>query len=73
MGACRILIQVSFKPQERPPATRAFLIMILLGSALAPIVGGLLVAHATWRALFACTAPAGIAFAILALLTLPDS
>ena len=73
MGACRILIQISFKPQERPPATRAFLIMILLGSALAPIVGGLLVAHSTWRALFACTAPAGIAFAILALLTLPDS
>ncbi|WP_321868194.1 MFS transporter [Burkholderia ubonensis] len=73
MGACRILIQISFTPQERPPATRAFLIMILLGSALAPIAGGLLVAHSTWRALFACTAPAGVAFAILALLTLPDT
>lgn len=73
MGACRILIQSSFKPQERAPATRAFLIMILLGSALAPIVGGLLVAHSTWRALFACTAPFGIAFAALAFVTLPDS
>ncbi|WP_323118760.1 MFS transporter [Burkholderia alba] len=73
MGACRILIQISFTPQQRPPATRAFLIMLLLGSALAPIAGGLLVAHFTWRALFACTVPVGIAFAGLALLALPNS
>lgn len=73
MGACRILIQVSFAPKDRPPATRAFLIMLLLGSALAPIAGGLLVAHFTWRALFACTVPAGILFAALAFVALPDS
>lgn len=73
MGTCRILIQISFKPQQRPVATRAFLILILLGSALAPLLGGLLVAHFDWRALFACTAPVGVLFAILALLALPDS
>ncbi|WDD93979.1 MFS transporter [Burkholderia sp. FERM BP-3421] len=72
MGACRILIQISFAPTERPPATRAFLILLLLGSALAPIAGGLLVAHFTWRALFACTVPAGIACAGIALLVVPD-
>ncbi|KVE33009.1 MFS transporter [Burkholderia sp. TSV86] len=73
MGACRILIQISFTPQARARATRAFLIMLLLGSALAPIAGGLLVAHFTWRALFACSIPAGIGFAALAFAALPDS
>lgn len=73
MGTCRILIQTSFTSQQRPVATRAFLILIVLSSALAPLVGGLLVSHFDWRALFACTAPAGVAFAVLALLALPDS
>ena len=73
MGTCRILIQISFTTQQRPIATRAFLILILLGSALAPLVGGQLVAHFDWRALFACTAPVGVLFAVLALLALPDS
>jgi MFS family permease len=73
MGTCRILIQASFTPQRRPVATRAFLILILLGSALAPLIGGQLVAHFDWRALFACTAPAGVLFAILAMLALPDA
>ncbi|WP_144113736.1 MFS transporter [Paraburkholderia sp. BCC1886] len=73
MGTCRILIQMSFKPQQRPAATRAFLLMIVLGSALAPLIGGQLVAHFDWRALFACTAPVGVLFALLALLALPDS
>ncbi|MEM5386115.1 MFS transporter [Paraburkholderia phymatum] len=73
MGTCRILIQLSFTPQRRPAATRAFLILIVLSSALAPLVGGQLVAHFTWRALFACTAPLGVLFAVLAMLALPDS
>jgi len=73
MGACRILIQVSFTPQKRSGATRAFLILIVGSSAVAPLLGGWLVAHFDWRALFACTAPAGLAFAGLAMLALPDS
>ncbi|MGF6597051.1 MFS family permease [Paraburkholderia sp. GAS448] len=73
MGTCRILIQSSFTPQQRAGAIRAFLILIVAGSALAPLVGGQLVAHFTWRALFACTAPAGAIFAGLALFALPDS
>jgi MFS family permease len=73
MGTCRILIQMSFSAKERPVATRAFLVLILLGSALAPLVGAQLVAHFDWRALFACTAPVGVLFAILALLALPDT
>ena len=73
MGACRILIQVSFKPQKRAGATRAFLMLIVGSSAVAPLLGGWLVLHFDWRALFACTAPAGLAFAVLAMLALPDS
>ncbi|RQH07418.1 MFS transporter [Paraburkholderia dinghuensis] len=73
MGTCRILIQNSFTPQQRPVATRAFLTLIVLSSALAPLVGGLVVAHFDWRALFACTAPAGVLYGVLALFALPDS
>ncbi|WP_296654706.1 MFS transporter [Paraburkholderia sp.] len=73
MGTCRILIQSSFTPQQRPPATRAFLSMLVLSTALAPLAGGLLVSHFDWRALFACTAPAGVLFAALAFFALPDS
>jgi hypothetical protein len=73
MGTCRILIQTCFTPQQRPVATRAFLILIVLSSALAPLVGGQLVSYFDWRALFACTAPAGVLFAVLAFLALPDS
>ncbi len=73
MGACRILIQISYAPAQRPPATRAFLIMLLLGTSLAPIVGGELVAHFTWRAVFACTIPMALLFGALAYGALPDS
>ena len=73
MGTCRILIQMNFTPQQRPAATRAFLLLIVLSSALAPLPCGQLLAHFDWRALFACTAPVGVLFAVLALLALPDS
>lgn len=73
MGACRILIQIRFAPAARPPALRAFLMLLLLGSALAPLAGSYLIAHATWRALFACTVPAGILGAALAYAVLPDT
>jgi len=73
MGTCRILIQSSFTPQQRPGAIRAFLVLIVLSSALAPLAGGLVVSHFDWRALFACTVPAGVLFAVLALLALPDA
>ncbi|WP_168787895.1 MFS transporter [Paraburkholderia aromaticivorans] len=73
MSACRILIQVSFVPQRRATATRLFLILILLGSALAPLIGGYLVAYFDWRALFTCTALAGSGIALLAFLTVPST
>ncbi|CAH2894273.1 MAG: Uncharacterized MFS-type transporter [uncultured Paraburkholderia sp.] len=73
MGTCRILIQMSFTPKQRPAATRAFLILIVLSSALASLIGGQLVSYFGWRALFACTAPVGMLFTVLAVLALPDA
>ncbi|SAL46454.1 major facilitator transporter [Caballeronia terrestris] len=73
MGACRILIQISLAPQQRASALRAFLGMIILSSALAPLAGGWLISHFDWRAIFFCTAPVGAAFAVFAFLVLPDS
>lgn len=73
MSAARILIQTRFTPQARPAATRRFLNLILLGTALAPLCGGYLVAWVGWRALFSCTAFAGVALGVLAYVAVPSS
>lgn len=71
MGACRILIQECFPGERRAGAIRSFLVMILLGSAVAPLAGSVLLDHAQWRALFACTAPAALLFAAAVWLSVP--
>ncbi|MCO5397799.1 MFS transporter [Ralstonia soli] len=71
MSACRILLQISFTPQKRAGATRLFLTMILLASALAPLVGGYLIAYFDWRALFASSALAGGTLALFSSLAVP--
>jgi MFS family permease len=71
MGTCRILIQMRFPVQQRSGAMRAFLIGIVLASALAPLVGGVLVAHFDWRMLFLCGVPPGLLLAALAMFAVP--
>lgn len=71
MGATRILIQLSFPPKDRGRATRLFLCSILLCSALAPLVGGYLVADFGWRAVFVCTVPVALLTGALVLLVVP--
>ncbi|MGI4814969.1 MAG: MFS transporter [Janthinobacterium lividum] len=73
MGASRILMQMKFAGPSRSNATRAFLTMILLGTACAPLFGGWLITHFGWRALFLVLAPLGLGCALLAWLGLPDS
>jgi MFS transporter, DHA2 family, multidrug resistance protein len=73
MSACRILLQTGFPAQRRAGGIRAFLLMILLGVALAPLAGGYLIADFGWRALFACTAALGVGFAAIALFALPPA
>lgn len=73
MSACRIQLQTGFTAQQRPAATRVFLLMILLASALAPLTGGYLIAQFGWRALFVGTAVGGIALAGFAWLVVPQA
>jgi MFS transporter, DHA2 family, multidrug resistance protein len=73
MSACRIVIQTKFAPQRRAFGVRLFLFMILLGSGLAPLIGGYVVAWFDWRALFTCTAFGGVALGVLALLAVPHT
>ncbi|MFT3819449.1 MAG: MFS transporter [Rubrivivax sp.] len=73
MGVCRILLQVDFTPQDRPQATRIFLLMILVASALAPLLGGDLIAAFGWRSLFVFCALAALALAVLIWRTVPHT
>jgi MFS transporter, DHA2 family, multidrug resistance protein len=47
--------------------------MILIGSGLAPLIGGYLVAWFDWRALFTCTVFGGVALGVFAWLAVPHS
>lgn len=67
----RILIQTKVTSPQRPPALRAFALLIVVGGALAPIVGGLLVSRLDWRALFACVVPAALFFGACVFFTIP--
>ncbi|WP_087735036.1 MFS transporter [Paraburkholderia piptadeniae] len=71
LGTCRILLQVGFSPSSRPSATRLFLITILLASASAPLIGGLLIAQFGWHALFTCTTIAGVVLSVFSFLVVP--
>jgi MFS family permease len=73
MGACRILIQRDFVAAARPKALRAFLVMIFLGGACAPLAGGWLVTHFGWRGLFACTVPVALLLVTATLFALPNT
>lgn len=72
LGACRILIQIGIPPARRAKALKAFMVLIVIGGALAPIVGAFLVTNFDWRWLFASTAPAAALIGLLVLWTLPD-
>ncbi len=73
MSACRILIQTAITPQRRAAAVRVFLLMILVGSALAPLAGGYLIGHFGWRALFVATGFGGLALGLFTILVVPST
>ncbi len=72
LSACRIALQRGTEGPQRAKGLRKFLSLILLGSALAPLVGGYLVVQAGWSALFIATAVAAMPIALLAYVALPD-
>ncbi|OZI30794.1 MFS transporter [Bordetella genomosp. 10] len=71
LGTCRIMLQMCFTPQQRPVATRIFLLNILVASASAPLIGGYLVAYFDWRALFIFPTIVGAILAAFAFLIVP--
>ncbi|MDU9393316.1 MFS transporter [Pseudomonas sp. zfem002] len=73
LGACRILLQLSFAPAQRSSAVRLFLILILFASALGPMLGGTLIALFGWRAVFLCTLPMALLIALLVFMVVPGS
>jgi MFS family permease len=73
MGTCRILLQDGgFLPEQSAGGRRLFLKSIVMATSLAPIVGGVLLAHFQWQALFVCTVPASILLAGFVLYAVPD-
>lgn len=51
----------AFPPAERARAAMVIMIPTLLAPALGPVLGGLIVTHASWRWLFLVNAPVGVA------------
>ncbi len=73
LSATRILLRFGVPPERRLTAMPIYLGTVLICSALAPLVGGVLVTSFGWQALFDCTAPLGFVFGSLALLVIPSS
>jgi MFS family permease len=73
MGACRIMLQGHFPSHQVAPARRLFIKSIVMATALAPLLGGMLIGHFEWRALFLCTAPVALLLAGLCAASVPDA
>lgn len=68
-----ILVQVFTEPKERGHAIGIWAAVAGVGVALGPIVGGLLLEHFTWHAIFWVNPPISILVVIASLLLVPES
>ncbi len=66
------LLNGALRPQDRAPGIGVWAGLASLGSLVGPFVGGWLVDHASWRAVFLLNVPLVLG-AVLALLPVPDS
>ncbi len=62
----------AYPPEERARMARLLTLPILLGPAMAPVVGGLLIQTLSWRWVFYVNLPFGVAVFVLALRRLPE-
>lgn len=62
----------AFPPQERAKASAVLTVPVAIAPTLGPIIGGLLVDHASWRWIFRVNIPIGILGLIMAILFLEE-
>jgi EmrB/QacA subfamily drug resistance transporter len=68
-----ILVQVFTNPRERAKAIGVWAAVAGVGVAIGPIVGGILLEHYNWHAIFWVNPPLSIAVMIATLLLVPES
>lgn len=68
-----ILVQVFKEPKERAQAIGIWAAVAGLGVAIGPIVGGLLLEHFTWHAIFWVNPPIAVAVIAAVLIFIPES
>lgn len=68
-----ILVQVFKEPKERAQAIGIWAAVAGLGVAIGPIVGGLLLEHFTWHAIFWVNPPIAVAVIAAVLIFVPES
>jgi len=67
------IIATTFRGRERGMAIGIWGAVAGLAVAIGPVVGGLLVEHASWRSVFFLNVPVGLAALLLALTLVPES
>ncbi|CAB4615670.1 unannotated protein [freshwater metagenome] len=68
-----ILVQVFKEPKERAQAIGTWAAVAGLGVAIGPIVGGLLLEHFTWHAIFWVNPPIAVAVIVAVVMFVPES
>ncbi|XQU76925.1 Major Facilitator Superfamily protein [Cupriavidus sp. H18C2] len=71
--SCRILVNVMFAPEDRPRASRLFMLGIFGASAMAPAFAAELVEHGVWQDVFYGVLPFAALAAVGTWLLLPDA
>lgn len=67
------ILQASFREDDRGPAIGAWTGLGGVASAVGPLLGGFLVASASWRWIFLVNLPVGVAILLLALRHVPET
>jgi DHA2 family multidrug resistance protein len=65
------ILRQTFPPKEQGTAMALFAMAVMIGPALGPTLGGIIVDHFHWSMIFFINVPVGIAGAIAAVIVLP--
>ena len=73
MVIARAIVRDRFRARDAARVYSALLLVMGLAPVLAPMIGGQLVAHASWRLIFVVQASAGLACLVAVIFALPES